>query len=246
MGDFAADTASRVVASTTICPMAGYSSMLNWVDDPATIVLLVLVVLSMIMKYQMRKHLAQQKDIEPDRRLDKVYKPPFKIDPANPKVFFDISVRGEAVGRIVIELKKDAVPLTADNFLALCTHSKGFGLKDSIFHRIVPGFMCQGGDVTNGDGSGGRSIYGDKFADENFNLCHVGPGVLSMANAGKDSNNSQFFICTSQQTHLDGGHVVFGQVVEGFSTLRVMEGCGNRHGAVNQGLVVRIMDCGQL
>ncbi|KXN70041.1 peptidyl-prolyl cis-trans isomerase [Conidiobolus coronatus NRRL 28638] len=161
-----------------------------------------------------------------------------------PKVFFDIGVAGKAAGRVVMELRADVVPKTAENFRALCTGEKGFGYKGSSFHRIIPNFMCQGGDFTNHNGTGGKSIYGNKFADENFQLKHTGAGILSMANAGPNTNGSQFFICTAETNWLDGRHVVFGKVVQGMEVIKAIEAKGSNSGATSA--KITIDDCGQL
>jgi len=161
-----------------------------------------------------------------------------------PRVFFDMTAGGEALGRVVIELRSDVVPKTAENFRALCTGEKGITFKGSPFHRVIPDFMCQGGDITRGDGTGGQSIYGRRFEDENFTLKHTEPGMLSMANAGPNTNGSQFFITTAVTSWLDNAHVVFGKVVEGLEIVKTIEGFGSRSGRTAKD--IRVADCGQL
>lgn len=202
----------------------------------------------------------------------------------NPQVFLTVAADGQPLGTITIELFSNVVPKTAENFRALCTGEKGFGLRDSIFHRVIPDFMCQvmcavvllchtgldieaakflifpaltlscfplfylflfqGGDITNSDGTGGKSIYGSKFEDENFDVRHTGPGILSMANRGRDTNNSQFFITLKKAEHLDCKHVAFGWVRGGMDVLQQMGQLGTKGGPPTKRLV--ITDCGQL
>jgi peptidylprolyl isomerase len=165
-------------------------------------------------------------------------------------VFFDISIGGSSVGRVTIGLYQET-PKTSENFRALCTGEMGTGnsgkplhFKGCKFHRVIPDFMAQGGDFTKGNGTGGESIYGEKFEDENFTVKHTKPGMLSMANAGPNTNGSQFFLTFIPCNWLDGKHVVFGEVTEGLDLLKTMESYGSSTGATSK--PVKIENCGQL
>lgn len=179
------------------------------------------------------------------------------------KCFFDVSYKTDKTftndghfsknitpetreGRIEFELFDDVAPKTAENFRALCTGEKGFGYKGSKFHRVISEFMLQGGDFTRGNGTGGKSIYGEKFADENFQLTHKEPFLLSMANAGPNTNGSQFFITTVVTSWLDGRHVVFGKVSNGKGIVKEIEAAGSSSGAIKYDVKPKIYDCGQL
>ena len=165
---------------------------------------------------------------------------------SRPQCFFDITVNNKSIGRIVFELYSDIVPITAENFRCLCTGEKGNGLhyKGCGFHRVIPEFMLQGGDFTNHNGTGGRSIYGSRFNDENFIKKHEKPGLLSMANAGKNTNGSQFFITTVPCPWLDGKHCVFGEVIKGMDVVSQIESLGTQSGKPKAKIL--IADCGQL
>nr|XP_023677363.1 E3 SUMO-protein ligase RanBP2-like isoform X3 [Paramormyrops kingsleyae] len=163
---------------------------------------------------------------------------------SNPVVYFTISADDQTLGRLTMELFAHIVPKTAENFRVLCTGEMGLSYRNSIFHRIIPEFMCQGGDITNQNGTGGKSIYGDKFEDENFDVKHTGPGILSMANRGRDTNTSQFFITLKKAEHLDFKHVAFGFIKDGMDVLNQMGSLGSDKGTPNKKIV--ISDCGQL
>ncbi|OWM77954.1 peptidyl-prolyl cis-trans isomerase CYP40 [Punica granatum] len=172
---------------------------------------------------------------------------------ARPRCYLDVSITGELEGRIVVELYNDIVPKTAENFRALCTGEKGIGPNTGVplhykgvrFHRVIKGFMAQGGDISAGNGTGGESIYGLKFEDENFELKHERKGMLSMANSGPNTNGSQFFITTTRTSHLDGKHVVFGRVVKGMGVVRSIEHVHTDDGDCPISDVI-IADCGEI
>jgi peptidylprolyl isomerase len=155
-------------------------------------------------------------------------------------VFMDIAINREPVGRILIKLFDDVVPKTCLNFRCLATGVKGFGYEGSTFHRIIPGFMIQGGDIDGLNGRGGKSIYGGKFSDENFKICHSEPGMISMANSGPDTNGSQFFITTDDNgtPHLDGKHVVFGKVIEGMDIIYKLDSLGSDDGTPDREIMI--------
>eukprot|EP01040_Poterioochromonas_malhamensis_P011092 gene11088-12088_t len=168
---------------------------------------------------------------------------------SNPVVYFDVAIGGRPAGRIEFTLRADVCPRTAENFRALCTGekctaAKQLWFKNSVFHRVIPNFMLQGGDFTRGNGTGGESIYGAKFPDENFKLKHTESGLLSMANSGPNSNGSQFFITTVPCPWLDGKHVVFGSVTAGMDIVKQIESLGSSSGRTSQ--TINIIDCGQI
>ncbi len=165
-------------------------------------------------------------------------------DNSNPVVYFDIEIDGDARGRLVMELFRHVLPRTTQNFLSLCLNEHGFGYRLSYFHRIIPGFMAQGGDFEKSNGTGGYSIYGESFDDEGFPYTHDRAGLLSMANSGPNTNGSQFFLTFVPCPHLDNKHVVFGQILQGFHLLKDLEMSGSDNGDVSR--EVKIANSGQL
>uniref|UniRef100_A0A1B6F4F8 Peptidyl-prolyl cis-trans isomerase E n=1 Tax=Cuerna arida TaxID=1464854 RepID=A0A1B6F4F8_9HEMI len=192
----------------------------------------------------LQEHAGETLETEADNKTTAVEEDTSVKKHKNPQVYFDVSIGKVNVGRIIMMLRSDVVPKTAENFRCLCTHEKGYGYQGSTFHRIIPNFMCQGGDFTNHNGTGGRSIYGKKFDDENFTLKHTGPGILSMANSGPNSNGSQFFLCTNRTEWLDGKHVVFGHVMSGLDVIKKMEKCGTKSGLPTEKVIISA--CGEL
>jgi len=176
------------------------------------------------------------------------------FDPEHPQVYMDIEVgdepgnEGNEKGRVVFELFQKKTPKTAENFRALCSGEKGADLhyKGNIFHRIISGFMMQGGDITNKNGTGGKSIYGERFEDEGVWICHTHKGLLSMANAGPNTNGSQFFILYDQATHLDGKHTIFGRVISGWDICAKVEAMSEKAMSEKPDKQVTIVDCGEL
>merc|ERR1712151_877801 len=167
-------------------------------------------------------------------RIVNISRAAMSANKANPIVFFDCSIAKKEAGRIIFELNADVVPKTAENFRQLCLGHEAGSYKGSIFHRVIPNFMLQGGDFTNSNGTGGKSIYGNKFEDENFNLKHDQKYLLSMANAGPNTNGSQFFITVAKTSWLNGKHVVFGKVNSGFETIDAIEKVGSNSGRTSK------------
>eukprot|EP00834_Sanchytrium_tribonematis_P002838 NODE_96_length_20709_cov_1.429161.p7 type:complete len:287 gc:universal NODE_96_length_20709_cov_1.429161:3579-4439(+) len=165
-----------------------------------------------------------------------------KVEGETKQLYFTVQIGNILAGKIIIQIRNDIVPKTSENFFKLTTGELGFGYKNCIFHRIIPGFMLQCGDFLNNNGSGGKSIFGDQFDDENFSLKHTGPGIVSMANSGKNTNSSQFFITTVAAPWLDDKHVVFGRVVDGMDVVKKIEATGSKDGVPSQ--IVKIIDCG--
>mmetsp|Transcript_21153 Transcript_21153/g.53826 ORF Transcript_21153/g.53826 Transcript_21153/m.53826 type:complete len:237 (+) Transcript_21153:90-800(+) len=199
--------------------------------------------------YQAKMKVAQEAIITRRERdeaaeLARINRRPSTVMPGLPRVFFDVKADNQPLGRIVIELRADVTPRTAENFRLLCNGEKGYGYRGCLFHRVLPNLFLHGGDFTKYDGSGSKSVYGPRFDDENFELKHSAPGKVSMANCGPNTNGSQFFITTQRAGHLDGKHVVFGHVVEGMDVVKKIEACGTLTGATLRPLC--IYECGQV